>query len=141
MLQVAPSRPLQVIDSVSCDVANTYALIYICTTMHTDVFQALADPTRLGIVEALLSGEHAVNDLVEQMDIHQSGVSRHLRILSEAGFVQMRPDGPKRLYSLAPEPFRELDAWVTRYRAIWEARLDRFGAALDKKQKARKDRR
>src|SRR5882757_2896962 len=104
--------------------------------MHIDVFQTLADPTRRRIVEALLGGEYAVNDLVERMDIHQSGVSRHLRILSEAGFVQVRPDGPKRLYSLRPEPFRELDSWVTRYRVLWESRLDRFAAALHRKQKA-----
>lgn len=105
--------------------------------MHIDVFQTLADPTRRRIVEALRGGEHAVNDLVERMDIHQSGVSRHLRILSEAGFVQVRPDGPKRLYSLRPEPFRELDAWISGYRSLWEARLDRFGEALEKRQKAR----
>ncbi|MBL8719517.1 MAG: winged helix-turn-helix transcriptional regulator [Myxococcales bacterium] len=103
--------------------------------MHTNVFETLADPTRRRIVEALLGGEHAVNDLVERVDIHQSGVSRHLRILGEAGFVQMRPDGARRLYSLRAEPFRELDAWVARYRSLWEARLDRFGAALEKKRK------
>lgn len=106
--------------------------------MQLQVFQTLADPSRLQIVEALLAGECAVNDLVAQMDIHQSGVSRHLRILEEAGFVQMRPDGPRRLYSLRPEPFRELDAWVTRYRAMWVARLDAFGAALARKQRARR---
>ena len=99
--------------------------------------QTLADPSRLQIVEALLAGERAVNDLVAQMDIHQSGVSRHLRILEEAGFVQVRPDGPRRLYSLRPEPFRELDTWVTRYRALWVARLDAFGDALIRKQQAR----
>jgi DNA-binding transcriptional ArsR family regulator len=104
--------------------------------MHIDVFQTLADPTRRRIVEALLGGEYAVNDIVDKVDIHQSGVSRHLRILSEAGFVQVRPEGPKRLYSLRPEPFRELDSWVTRYRVLWESRLDRFAAALHQKQKA-----
>jgi DNA-binding transcriptional ArsR family regulator len=87
--------------------------------MQFTTFQTLADPSRLQIVEALLAGERAVNDLVAQMDIHQSGVSRHLRILEEAGFVQVRPDGPRRLYSLRPEPFLELDAWVTQYRALW----------------------
>ena len=96
-----------------------------------------ADPTRLQIVEALRAGEQAVNDIVERVDIHQSGVSRHLRLLHDAGFVQVRPDGARRLYSLRPEPFRELDAWMAGYRQIWEARLDRFGAALDRKQKAR----
>jgi DNA-binding transcriptional ArsR family regulator len=105
--------------------------------MHVDVFQTLADPTRRRVVEALLTGEQAVNDLVEQVKIDQSGVSRHLRILSEAGFVQARPEGARRLYSLCPEPFRELDAWVARYRRLWEARLDRLAAALGHKQKAR----
>ncbi len=105
--------------------------------MHLDAFQTLADPTRRRLVEALLDGEHQVNDLVEEVGIHQSGVSRHLRILSEAGFVQMRPDGARRLYSLRPEPFQRLDGWVSKYRSLWEARLDRFAAALDKKQHAR----
>ena len=105
--------------------------------MHMDVFQTLADPSRRRIVEALRFGEQAVNDLVDRVEIHQSGVSRHLGILLEAGFVQVRPDGPKRLYSLRPEPFRELDAWVTQYRSLWEARLDRFAEALDRKQKTR----
>jgi DNA-binding transcriptional ArsR family regulator len=104
--------------------------------MHVTVFQALADPMRLRIVETLQFGEHAVNDLVDKVDIHQSGVSRHLRILHEAGFVQVRPEGQKRLYSLRPEPFSELNAWVTNYRHFWEARLDRFAEALSRKQKA-----
>jgi DNA-binding transcriptional ArsR family regulator len=105
--------------------------------MHVDVFQTLADPTRRRIVEALRGGEHAVNDIVERMHIHQSGVSRHLRILSDAGFVRVRPEGPRRLYSLRPEPFRELDAWLDSYRSLWEARLDKLGEALERKQKAR----
>jgi DNA-binding transcriptional ArsR family regulator len=109
--------------------------------MQAEVFATLADPMRLQIVEALLSGEQAVNDIVDRLDIHQSGVSRHLRILSEAGFVTVRPEGQRRLYSLRPEPFRELEAWVDRYRRLWEARLDRFAAALDRKQHARANKR
>jgi len=105
--------------------------------MHTDVFQTLADPTRRRIVEALLSGEQAVNDIVAEVDIDQSGVSRHLGILSKAGFVQVRPDGPRRLYSLKPEPFRELEAWVVAYRRLWEGRLEKFAEALEHRQKAR----
>jgi DNA-binding transcriptional ArsR family regulator len=105
--------------------------------MQPEVFATLADPMRLRIVETLLSGEQAVNDIVDRLDIHQSGVSRHLRILNEAGFVSVRPDGQRRLYSLRPEPFRELEAWVERYRRLWEARLDRFAAALERKQRAR----
>lgn len=105
--------------------------------MHKDVFLTLADPSRRRSVEAVLGGEQAVGDLVDQLDIHQSGVSRHLRILVESGFVQVRPEGARRLYSLRPEPFQELDAWVGRYRKLREQRLDRFGKALDKRQKAR----
>ena len=105
--------------------------------MHIDPFQTLADPTRRRIVEALLSGERAVNDIVDEVDIDQSGVSRHLGILSKAGFVQVRPDGPRRLYSLRPEPFRELEAWVTAYRRLWEGRLDKLAEALDRKQRTR----
>jgi DNA-binding transcriptional ArsR family regulator len=105
--------------------------------MQLTAFEVLADATRRDIVETLRGGEHAVNDLVAAVAIHQSGVSRHLRILHEAGFVRMRPAGPKRLYSLRPEPFRELDAWLTQYRGLWEARLDKLGEALDRKQKAR----
>jgi DNA-binding transcriptional ArsR family regulator len=101
-----------------------------------EVFNALADPARLRIVEAMRSGECAVGDIVARMDIHQSGVSRHLRILSEAGIVQMRPDGQKRLYSLRKEAFDQLEAWVAGYRRHWEARLDRFGAALERRQAA-----
>lgn len=102
---------------------------------HPEIFEAMADPTRRRIVEALLEGERPVNDLVARAGVHQSGVSRHLRILHDGGFVTVRPDGQRRLYSLRPEPFRELDRWLVRYRALWEARLDRFGAALEKKRK------
>jgi DNA-binding transcriptional ArsR family regulator len=102
------------------------------------LFHALADPARFRIIEAMKSGECAVGDIVERMDIHQSGVSRHLRILAEAGIVQMRPDGQKRLYSLRREAFDQLDAWMAGYRCHWEARLDRFGAALERNRAAAK---
>ena len=105
--------------------------------MHTEVFQVLADPSRLAIIETLRGVERAVNDIVDRGDIHQSGVSRHLRILSAAGFVQVRAQGPRRLYSLRAEPFRELDVWVARYRSLWEARLDRFADALERKKQSR----
>src|SRR6202043_851306 len=106
--------------------------------MNTQVigFRALADPARLRIVEAMKSGECAVGDIVERMDIHQSGVSRHLRILAEAGIVQMRPEGQKRLYSLRKEAFEQLEAWVAGYRRHWKARLDRFGTALERRETA-----
>jgi DNA-binding transcriptional ArsR family regulator len=99
--------------------------------MHIDAFETLADPTRRRIVAALREGERPVNDIVHEVGIHQSGVSRHLRILHESGFVSVRPEGQRRLYALRPEPFRELEAWLADYRRLWERRLDRFGAALE----------
>lgn len=99
--------------------------------MQLSAFETLADPTRRRIVATLRDGERPVGDIVLQAGVHQSGVSRHLRILHEAGFVSVRPDGQRRLYALRPEPFRELEAWLADYRRLWEARLDRFGAALE----------
>jgi DNA-binding transcriptional ArsR family regulator len=114
-------------------------LLCIYTSMQVDAFEILADPVRRSIVEVLRTGERAVGDIVERVDIHQSGVSRHLRILHDAGFVAVRPDGQRRLYSLRPEPFRELDTWITRYRILWENRLDKLGAELEKRRKQRGD--
>jgi DNA-binding transcriptional ArsR family regulator len=102
-----------------------------------DVFQILADPTRRRLVEALKTGERSVGDLVELVDIGQPGVSRQLAILEEAQFVVVRPEGRRRLYALRPERFRELSDWATGYRAIWEGRLDRFAAELDRRRKAK----
>ena len=100
-----------------------------------DVFQILADPTRRRIVDALRGGERSVNELVDAVDIGQPGVSRQLAILEDANFVVVRPDGRRRLYSLRPDPFRELSEFVTGYRAIWEGRLDRLAAELDRRRR------
>ena len=105
--------------------------------MQADAFQILADPARRQIIEALGKGERPVSDIVKQARIHQSGVSRHLRILHESGFVSVRPEGQRRLYALRPEPFREMDRWLSQYRGLWEARLDRLGKALERRQKTR----
>jgi DNA-binding transcriptional ArsR family regulator len=107
----------------------------IYTYMNITTFSALADPMRLRIIEALREGEIQVNDLVERVDIQQSGVSRHLGILARAGFVSVRPEGQKRFYALRSEPFQEIDQWMAQFRAIWEARLDRFEAALKRRKK------
>ena len=96
----------------------------------SDVFQVLADPTRRRLVEALRSGERSVGELVDVVDIGQPGVSRQLAILEQARFVAMRPAGRRRMYSLRPEPFDELEAWMRVHRQTWEGRLDRLGAAL-----------
>jgi DNA-binding transcriptional ArsR family regulator len=106
--------------------------------MHISTLQTLADPTRFRILEFLREGEHSVNDIVTKVDVDQPGVSRHLRILQEARFVRVRPQGQKRFYSLCAEPFMDLDAWVNRYRYLWEGRLEMFGQALARKRGAGK---
>ena len=103
----------------------------------SDVFQILADPTRRRLIDAVRGGERSVNELVEVVDIGQPGVSRQLAILEEADFVVVRPEGRRRLYSLRPEPFNELSQWITAYRAIWEGRLDRFAAVLEKRRRSK----
>jgi DNA-binding transcriptional ArsR family regulator len=105
-----------------------------------DVFQVLADPTRRRIVEVLKGGERSVGELVAAVDIGQPGVSRQLAILEDADFVTVRPDGRRRLYSLRPEPFEELSKFATTYRAIWEPRLDRLAAELERRRKNKEER-
>lgn len=105
--------------------------------MPPGVLDALADRTRRRIVEALQSGEKPVGEIVKDSGIQQSGVSRHLRILNEAGFASMRPVGQQRLYSLRPEPFRELESWLAGYHSLWERRLDRFAEALEQRKPSR----
>ncbi len=102
-----------------------------------DAFRILADPTRRRLVEALRTGEHSVSELVDAVDIGQPGVSRQLAILEDANFVVVRPAGRRRLYALRPEPFWELNEWMTGYRGIWEARLDRFAVELDRRRRMR----
>ena len=106
--------------------------------MHVELFQVLGDPSRLRIVEVLRGGEQSVNEIVESVYIDQSGVSRHLRILQETGFVRVRPEGQRRFYSLCPEPFKDLSAWVSQYRRLWEGRLDKFEEALARRREAKK---
>lgn len=98
-----------------------------------DVFAILADPTRRRLVEALHAGERSVTDIASEVDIHQPGVSRHLRILHEAGFVSVRADGQRRLYSLRAEPFLQLEAWMRRYASDEMARLRRLSDLLDER--------
>jgi len=92
----------------------------------TPAFEVLSDPTRLRIVEELRGGERSVGTLVSRLAVCQPGVSRHLRILHDRGFVRVRADGQRRLYSLRPQPFREFDRWIHDYRDLVEERLDRL---------------
>src|ERR1700682_4255256 len=106
-------------------------------TAMSHPFEILADPTRRRIVEALRKGEHSVNEVFDVVDIGQPGVSRQLAILQDANFVVVRPEGRRRLYSLRPDPFWELNEWMTAYRGVWESRLDRLGVELDRRRRMR----
>jgi DNA-binding transcriptional ArsR family regulator len=88
------------------------------------VLEAIAEPTRRRILDAVRGGERSVGELVEKVGMHQPGVSRHLKVLRDAGLVEVRHDAQRRLYRLRPDPLMELDAWLEPYRAEWAARLD-----------------
>lgn len=88
------------------------------------VLDVVAEPTRQRILEAVRDGERSVSELVEIVGMHQPGVSRHLKVLRDAGLVEVRQDAQRRLYRIRVEPFRELDAWLEPYRALWVHRLD-----------------
>ena len=89
-----------------------------------EVLEVIAEPTRRRILDAVREGECSVNDLVEQVGMHQPGVSRHLKVLRDAGLVEVRKDAQRRMYRLRAEPLMELDAWLEPYRAEWAGRLD-----------------
>lgn len=94
--------------------------------------EVIADASRRHILDELRGGEQAVNVLVERLAISQPAVSKHLRVLREAGLVTVRPDGQRRLYSVRPEPLVELDAWLEPYRQMWRDSLDKLEAQLSR---------
>jgi DNA-binding transcriptional ArsR family regulator len=97
-------------------------------------FEALAEPNRRRILDLLRQGERPAGDLVEALAISQPGVSKHLRLLREAGLVSVRADGQRRLYSLESRGLSELAAWLAPYRSFWAGRLARLDDHLENEQ-------
>jgi DNA-binding transcriptional ArsR family regulator len=95
--------------------------------------QALSDPNRRAVLELLLERPRPVGELVEQLGLSQPGTSKHLKVLREAGLVQVRQDANRRVYALDPGPIRELDVWLAPYRRLWNESLDELGRHLDRK--------
>jgi DNA-binding transcriptional ArsR family regulator len=95
------------------------------------VFDVLAEPNRRRILDLLCGSERPVGELVEELDLSQPAVSKHLRILREAGLVAVRVDAQRRLYRVRPEPMRALDQWLEPYRQMWASRLDDLERHLD----------
>lgn len=102
----------------------------------SDVLTVLAEPHRRQILDALLDGESSVGALVETLGTSQPLVSKHLRVLRDAGLVEVRVDGQRRLYRLHAQPLAELDAWLAPYRQMWLTSLDRLEAHLTGEQDA-----
>ena len=96
-------------------------------------FEVLAEPSRRRILDLLRDDERSVGDLVERLPLSQPGVSRHLRVLRDAGLVKVRQDAQRRLYAVDPEPLAEIDAWLAPYRSLWADRLDALEVHLDTK--------
>src|SRR3954451_21014142 len=94
-------------------------------------YAALAEPSRRRILDLLRGGERSVTDLVSKLDLSQPSVSKHLKVLREAGLVQARPEGKLRWYGLRAEPLAEVDTWLEPYRAHWEARFDALERHLE----------
>jgi DNA-binding transcriptional ArsR family regulator len=94
-------------------------------------FEVLAEPTRRSILDLLRERERSVGELVESLTISQPGVSKHLRVLREAGLVRVRVDAQKRWYGLDPAPLAEVDRWLAPYRRYWADRLDDLERHLD----------
>jgi DNA-binding transcriptional ArsR family regulator len=97
----------------------------------TTTFEVLAEPSRRRILDLLEPGERSVGDLVTTLGMSQPGVSKHLRVLREAGLVAVRRDAQRRWYSIRPEPLAEVDAWLAPYRRFWTRRLDALERHLD----------
>jgi DNA-binding transcriptional ArsR family regulator len=99
--------------------------------VNASTFDVLAEPTRRRILDLIRDSERPVNELVAKLDISQPGVSKHLRVLREAGLVEVRTDAQRRLYRVRPEPLAEIDAWLAPYRRLWANRLDALERHLD----------
>ena len=104
------------------------------------VFQIIAEPNRRAILSLLVSSEQSVGEIERQLHMPQPTVSKHLRVLREAGFVESTVDAQRRLYRLRPEPFQEFDAWLAQFRRFWSAHVDALERHLDRMDKDRMDR-
>lgn len=107
--------------------------------MHA--FDVLGDPVRRRILELLAEREHSSGEVVEviaaEFGISQAGVSQHLKVLRDAGFAQVRPEGTRRVYALDATPLRDIDDWLERFRTFWPVRLDALATEIARGKKAR----
>jgi DNA-binding transcriptional ArsR family regulator len=97
-----------------------------------EVFEVIAEPNRRAILSLLVSSQRSVGEIERQLQMPQPTVSKHLRVLRDAGFVESTVDAQRRLYRLKPEPLQELDTWLAPFRRFWSAHLDALERHLDR---------
>ena len=100
------------------------------------MFEVIAEPSRRAILSLLVSSQQSVGEIERQLGMPQPAVSKHLRVLREAGFVESTVDAQRRLYRLKPEPLREIDAWLAPFRRFWSAHVDALERHLDRMDRA-----
>ncbi len=103
------------------------------------VFEIIAEPNRRAILSLLVSSQQSVGEIERQLRMPQPAVSKHLRVLRDAGFVESTVDAQRRLYRLKPEPFQEVDAWLAQFRRFWSAHIDALERHLDRMNHDRMD--
>ena len=113
-----------------------YTLTSICYVEYIrrmeSVFEVIAEPNRRAILTLLVSSQQSVGEIERQLGMPQPTVSKHLRVLREAGFVESTVDAQRRLYRLKPEPFQEVDSWLAQFRRFWSAHVDALERHLDR---------
>jgi len=113
-----------------------YTLTRICAVEYTQemesVFEIIAEPNRRAILSLLVSSQQSVGEIERQLRMSQPTVSKHLRVLRDAGFVESTVDAQRRLYRLKPEPFREVDTWLAQFRRFWSTHVDALERYLDR---------
>ena len=121
--------------------AAVYALTRIFPLEYTErvesVFEIIAEPNRRAILSLLVSSQQSVGEIERQLRMPQPTVSKHLRVLREAGFVESTVDAQRRLYRLKPEPLQEVDAWLAPFRRFWSAHVDALERHLDRMHQSR----
>lgn len=103
--------------------------------MNPQIFAVLSEPNRLDIVELLRTGAKPVNEIADRLRLHQPQVSKHLRVLTDAGIVRAHPIAQQRYYQLQTKPFKELESWLDRYKNVWTDRFNRLDKFLAKEVK------
>jgi DNA-binding transcriptional ArsR family regulator len=127
----------------SHEIGTLYTLTRICSTEYIksveSAFEIIAEPNRRAILSLLGSSEQSVGEIERQLRMSQPTVSKHLRVLRDAGFVESTVDAQRRLYRLKPEPFQEMDAWLSQFRRFWSTHVDALERYLDRMRQSGED--